>query len=561
MVIILKLKFNWFLNINVINYYYKIIIDINVYILLSLIISLLLFLLFNLIKNKKISNYNIIISFIFFLITNILLTTQNIIQIFLIFELLLIITVVTLRLNVKNEKIMEAILEMSLWALWGSLFLILGFLLLKDSSDFNILNINTFNYLATILILIGFSIKLPIYPFFSWLFKVHVEASTEFSILLSGFIVKIGIYCFYIIIFSVKSIYIIYFIINISTISLIYLSIKLLSEIDLKKIVAITTTIELNWIFFCFFSDTVIFSIIISNLLIIHSFATTTEFMVVDYIYKNYKTRVLLNISGLFFFNYKLWLLSFFSILVTIGFPGTIIFILKILFFFELLNISLLLFILWCLVFMLILPLFFFKIWVPIWFGSTNLKNKNYINKYVYLYNMFYVFINFVYYLFIYIMLLDWSVLRLMTFVGWLKIGSIWPITFGLACCAVEMIHTAMSRYDLERFGFLFRPAPKHTDLIIVSGTLTNKMSPYFFKLYNQMDKPKWVVSMGSCANGGGYYHYSYSTVKGCDKIIPVDIYVPGCPPCAEGLLFGLMQLQNKILQNTLEKVIILFLC
>jgi NADH-quinone oxidoreductase subunit B len=115
------------------------------------------------------------------------------------------------------------------------------------------------------------------------------------------------------------------------------------------------------------------------------------------------------------------------------------------------------------------------------------------------------------------------------------------------------MIHAAMSRYDIERFGFLFRPAPKHTDLIIVSGTLTNKMAPYFLRLYRMMPKPRWVVSMGSCANGGGYYHYSYSVVRGCDRLVPIDIYVPGCPPAAEALVFGLLQLQAKIVQATGE--------
>ena len=115
------------------------------------------------------------------------------------------------------------------------------------------------------------------------------------------------------------------------------------------------------------------------------------------------------------------------------------------------------------------------------------------------------------------------------------------------------MIHAAMSRYDVERFGFLFRPAPKHTDLIIVSGTLTNKMAPYFLRLYTMMPKPRWVVSMGSCANGGGYYHYSYAVVRGCDRLAPVDVYVPGCPPCAEALMFGLLQLQARIVQSTTE--------
>ncbi len=146
-------------------------------------------------------------------------------------------------------------------------------------------------------------------------------------------------------------------------------------------------------------------------------------------------------------------------------------------------------------------------------------------------------------------MRLEWVSLRLTSLVSWLRVGSIWPLSFGLACCAVEMIHSAMSRYDIERFGLLFRPAPKHTDLIIVSGTLTTKMSPYFYRLYSSMNYPKWVISMGSCANGGGYYNYSYSVVRGCDRLIPVDIYIPGCPPCAEAVIFGTMQLQAKISQ------------
>ena len=139
--------------------------------------------------------------------------------------------------------------------------------------------------------------------------------------------------------------------------------------------------------------------------------------------------------------------------------------------------------------------------------------------------------------------------------INWARNGSLHWMTFGLACCAVEMMHAGAARYDLDRFGMLFRPSPRQSDLMIVAGTLCNKMGPALRKVYDQMSEPRWVLSMGSCANGGGYYHYSYSVVRGCDRIVPVDVYVPGCPPTAEALMYGIIQLQQKIRRtNTIAR-------
>ena len=131
--------------------------------------------------------------------------------------------------------------------------------------------------------------------------------------------------------------------------------------------------------------------------------------------------------------------------------------------------------------------------------------------------------------------------------INWARTGSLHWMTFGLACCAVEMMQMSMPRYDVERFGTAPRASPRQSDLMIVAGTLTNKMAPALRKVYDQMPEPRYVISMGSCANGGGYDHDSYSVVRGCDRIVPVDIYVPGCPPTAEALLYGILQLQRKM--------------
>jgi NADH-quinone oxidoreductase subunit B len=138
---------------------------------------------------------------------------------------------------------------------------------------------------------------------------------------------------------------------------------------------------------------------------------------------------------------------------------------------------------------------------------------------------------------------------QVQTFLRWAQLSSIWPMTFGLACCAIEMMSAAGTRYDLDRFGAgAMRATPRQSDLMIVSGTVTAKMATRVKRLYDQMPEPKWVIAMGSCAIGGGpYFKHGYHVVKGVDMMIPVDVYVPGCPPRPEVLLEGLMRLQDKI--------------
>ena len=139
---------------------------------------------------------------------------------------------------------------------------------------------------------------------------------------------------------------------------------------------------------------------------------------------------------------------------------------------------------------------------------------------------------------------------------NWGRRSSVWPMMFGLACCAIEMIAAQASRYDMARFGMeVMRPTPRQSDLMLVSGTVTKKMVPLIVRLYNQMPEPKYVVAMGACASGGGPFKEGYNVVAGIDKFLPVDVYIPGCPPTPQALIHGMIKLQEKIDKQSIRKV------
>lgn len=320
------------------------------------------------------------------LLSIIFIFNKSLVVMFIVFESLLLVSINVLKLTSKSERIGEAISEMFVWTLFGSFFLLIGiFLLINESgvisdsgleSFFFSLKSNSSNSLISFFLFLGFGVKIPTWPFISWLLKAHVEASVEFSILLSGFIVKLGVLGLWRILdtFAPEWFYLI--ILAASTLAIIDASLRLFGQTDLKKIVALTTVIEMNWLNLSYSLGDINLVFLANYLIVIHSFTTASEFLLVEYISKRYNTRNFLQISGLWYNTPNLWFISFLVVFVTIGFPGSSIFFAKFLFLSTILSYSIVLFFFFLFIFFLILPLFFIRLWIPVWFGFSKNTNK-----------------------------------------------------------------------------------------------------------------------------------------------------------------------------------------
>lgn len=375
--------FKNYINFNLYNYdfflYYFDEISQNSF-LLSLFISVFFFFIlilnkpFSIIKNAILNIFLIIfLSFIF-------IFTNSIFILFLSFELLLLVSLNLLKLTSKSERILEAVSEMFFWTLFGSFFLLLSIFIIfnffNPFLDFFYYN-NVLSNLLSFFILIGFGVKIPVWPCLSWLLKAHVEASVEFSILLSGFIVKLGILGLLRVFENFSNNYVLYFLMSLCVLAIFDSTLRLFAQQDLKRIVALTTIIEMNWLILCFVLGDQQNLFLANYLIIVHTFSTTSEFLLVESLSKRFNTRDILLIGSLWYNSPNLWYVSFFVIFITIGFPGTSIFLAKFLFLPTLLNYSIILFLFFLIIFFFILPVFFIRIWLPLWFGLYYKYNFN----------------------------------------------------------------------------------------------------------------------------------------------------------------------------------------
>lgn len=283
------------------------------------------------------------------------------------FELIMLSSLFLLKYLAKSERVLEAFFEMYMWGIVGSFLLVLS-IVLRVLVDLSFLGLNTFCCITTIL---GFSIKVPLWPFTSWLLKAHVEASTEFSIFLSGFLVKFGILGIYYTTLFMSNSPINLVLSSLSLIGIMDALLKLSFQVDLKRIVALTTVIEANWMFFCLLSGSRFLIELGYLLILVHCLTTTVEFYIVEYIYRRFKTRNFLRINNIYNLYPLLNKFLLLSTIVIIGLPGTTVFTLKFLFFTSLYQVSITYFILFLVIFMLIMPIIFIKIFISLRGGLT----------------------------------------------------------------------------------------------------------------------------------------------------------------------------------------------
>jgi formate hydrogenlyase subunit 3/multisubunit Na+/H+ antiporter MnhD subunit len=342
-------------------------------IFITVFVTFLTFFLLILTRSPKVIKVSTMHLFVLFFITFGIVHSNSLIIIFFFFELLLLISINLLRVTSKSERVLEAVNEMYFWTLFGSLFLIIGvFYFYALNNHFLFLNNVHSDNLLSFFFVIGFGVKVPLWPFTSWLLKAHVEASTEFSILLSGFIIKLGIVCLIKILEIIGNDASFSILFYLAFIGIIDACVKLLYQQDLKKIVALTTVIEVNWLVMCYSLGGSALIFLSGYLLVVHSFTTILEFLLVESISKRYGSRDINYINGMWFHTPNLWYMSLFTVLITIGFPGSSIFFAKLIFFSALLQFSVFYFTILLLLFFLVLPVYFIRLWLPLWFGLTN---------------------------------------------------------------------------------------------------------------------------------------------------------------------------------------------
>ena len=365
-------------------------------VLVSAVITLTIF--FTLMLNKQTTITTQVLANIAVLlcITLCFLHTQSLVILLITFESLLLVSLNLLRLTSKSERIGEAISEMFMWTLFGSFFLLAAFFLLAvelgtsvafDSQFLTTQHGCCISGVTCLFFFIGFGVKIPVWPFLSWLLKAHVEASVEFSILLSGFIVKLGVLGVWRVLDAVSPNWFYIVVVGVCCVGIIDATLRLFAQNDLKKIVALTTVIEMNWLNICFIFGDMNLVFLANYLLVAHCFTTSAEFLVVEYVSKRYGTRDFWQVVGLWHKAPLLWYISFLVVLTTMGFPGTSIFFAKFLFLATILSYSTFLFVTFLIVFFLVLPLFFIRLWVPVWFGLNSGINVFWFNGARSLYN------------------------------------------------------------------------------------------------------------------------------------------------------------------------------